>query len=69
MYKVKEEGSYNMYMLNAQMNKRIDWIDISKGIGVILLVIGHIAQYSLRDSKLDLFISYAVVLFLVRIYV
>ena len=30
-----------MYMLNAQMNKRIDWIDISKGIGVILLVIGH----------------------------
>lgn len=36
MYKVKEGGSYNMYMLNAQMNKRIDWIDISKGIGVIL---------------------------------
>lgn len=32
-----------MYMLNAQMNKRIDWIDISKGIGVILLVIGHMA--------------------------
>lgn len=28
-------------MLNAQKNKRIDWIDVSKGIGVILLVIGH----------------------------
>lgn len=39
-----------MYMLNAQMNKRIDWIDISKGIGVILLVIGHMPSIPYVDG-------------------
>lgn len=58
-----------MYMLKAQMNKRIDWIDISKGIGVILLVIGHMPSIPYVIQNWIYSFSYAVVLFLVRIYV
>ncbi|WP_165971912.1 acyltransferase family protein [Paenibacillus piri] len=43
----------NSSTLDAAGNGRIDWIDIAKGIGIVLVVVGHTA---LEDSGLGRFI-------------
>ena len=45
--------------------KRIEWIDIAKGIGIISVVIGH-TYLPYLYSLIYLFISYASFLYTVR---
>ena len=48
--------------------KRIDWLDVSKAIAVILMVIGHTPQLAPGVRNFDLFVSYAVVFYIEWIY-
>ncbi len=41
-------------MTNRVNNYRIDWIDISKGFGIILVIWGHIA---INDGPINIWIS------------
>ena len=34
-----------LYMKYLKMNKRLKWLDIAKGIGVLLVVLGHSEPY------------------------
>lgn len=50
------------------MSKRIEWIDRAKGIGIILVILGH--SIFLEYLKFYIFISYAIIFFLsVCIYI
>lgn len=53
---------------SATTSRRIDYVDIAKGIGIVLAVMGHndLALISPLRSQIDLFIPYADVLFHVR---
>ena len=44
------------------MTKRIEWIDIAKGIGIILVVIGHISQIEVLN---DIIYSFHMPLFFI----
>ena len=44
------------------MTKRIEWIDIAKGIGIILVVIGHISQIKVLN---DIIYSFHMPLFFI----
>ena len=37
--------------------KRLDWIDIAKGIGIILVVLGHTLVPQVRETGLQAFMD------------
>ena len=51
-------------------SKRLDWIDIAKGIAIILVIVGHtVPSKSLSLAARDLLVSHAGVLYSCRVYV
>ena len=48
--------------------KRLDWIDIAKGIAIILVIVGHRPK-SLAFATCHLLLSHAGVLYSCRLYV
>lgn len=48
---------------------RIAWIDIAKGIAILLVIIGHCPQIGSPLISIIFFISYAVILYSIRLYI
>lgn len=46
--------------------KRLDWIDIAKGIGIILVVLGHTLVPQVRETGFAGFYGYLYIIFICR---
>ena len=57
------EKEFNNTLANVKQQKRIDWIDVAKGIGIMLVVLGHTGFSGLladwvRSSHMPFFLSF-----------
>ena len=53
----------------AMGSKRLDWIDVAKGIAIILVIVGHTVPNPSLLRHAIFFFSYASVLYSCRVYI
>lgn len=49
--------------------KRLNYIDILKGFGILFVILGHIQQYIPSWLLIYIFFSYAIILLCIRIFI
>ena len=57
---MNSKGLMNYSMGYMSDNKRIEWVDIAKGIAIVLMIIGHTVPYGSKVRNFIFFVSYAI---------
>lgn len=63
---INRNGFVNIFYINPN---RIDWIDVAKGIAILLVIIGHTVQFGSATRNVIFLVSYAVVFHPVWVYI